>query len=100
MLILFSLQHPIIQIMAPNPAPSQHDLIRDKILHQKFATWKVADAAGYSERSIKAIRSNLRYFGNTKAPPNCGGRRSYITLHMLEVLREHLECIKDIALSL
>jgi hypothetical protein len=52
----------------------------------------MADAAGYSERSIKAIRSNLRYFGSTKPPPttNGGGGCRSITLQMLEVLREYL----------
>lgn len=76
--------------MAPNLAPSQHDLIRDMILHQKLKTREMADAARYSERSIKAIRSNLRYFGCTKAPPNGEGRRRSITLQMLKVLREHI----------
>jgi transposase len=60
------------------------------ILHQKLTTREMADAAGCSERSIKAIHSNLRYFGSTKAPPNGGGGCRSITLQMLEVLREHL----------
>jgi transposase len=76
--------------MAPDLAPSQHDLIRDMILHQTLTTREMADAAGCSERCIKAIRSNLHYFGTTKAPPNGGGRHPSITLHMLEVLRENL----------
>jgi hypothetical protein len=76
--------------MAPNLAPSQHDLIRDMILHQTLTTREMADAAGCSERCIKAIRSNLHYFGTTKAPPNGGGRHPSITLHMLEVLSEQL----------
>lgn len=76
--------------MAPNLAPSQHDLIRDMILDQKLKTREMADAAGCSERSIKAIRSNIRYFGSTKAPPNGGGGCRSITLQMLEVLKEHL----------
>jgi hypothetical protein len=29
--------------MAPNLAPSQHDLIRDMILHQKLTTREMAD---------------------------------------------------------
>jgi hypothetical protein len=36
--------------MAPNLAPSQHDLIRDMILHQKLTTGEMADAAGCTER--------------------------------------------------
>jgi transposase len=76
--------------MAPNLAPSQHDLIRDMILDRKLSTREMADAAECSERSIKAIRSNLRYFGSTRAPPNGGGGCRSITLQMLEVLKEHL----------
>lgn len=76
--------------MAPNLAPSQHDLIRDMILDQILTTREMADAAGCSERSIKAIRSNLRYFGSTNAPPNGGGGCRSITPQMLEVLKEHL----------
>jgi hypothetical protein len=76
--------------MAPNLAPSQHDLIRDMILDKKLTTREMADAAGCSERSIKAIRSNLRYFGSTKAPQNGGGECRSTTLQMLEVLKEHL----------
>jgi hypothetical protein len=60
------------QNRALNLAPSQHDLIRDMIL------------------DLKAIRSNLHYFGSTKAPPNGGGGCRSITLQMLEVLKEHL----------
>jgi hypothetical protein len=76
--------------MAPNLAPSQHDLIRDMILHQKLTTREMAEAAGCSEHSIKAIRSNLRYFGSTKAPPNGGRGCRSLTPQMLGVLQEHL----------
>jgi transposase len=50
----------------------------------------MAEVASCSKRSIKAIRSNLYYFGTTKAPPNSGGRPSSITPSMLEALCEHL----------
>ena len=81
----------MFQTMAPNLAGSQHDLIRDKIIHQKLTTRELADAARCSKRSIKAIRSNLRYFGSTKGnPPNGGGGCRSITLQMLEVLKEYL----------
>ena len=49
--------------MAPNLAPSQHDMIQDMILDKKLKTNKMADIAGCSERSIKAIRSNIHYYG-------------------------------------
>ncbi|KFY17796.1 hypothetical protein V492_00383 [Pseudogymnoascus sp. VKM F-4246] len=76
--------------MAPNLAPSQHDLISDMILDKKLKTNKMADIAGCSERSIKAIRSNIHYYGTTKAPPNGGGRPRSMTLLMLETLCDHL----------
>jgi len=60
------------------------------ILNKKLKTYEMANVAECSERSIKAIRSNLYYFGTTKAPPNGGGRPPSITSHMLEVLCEHL----------
>jgi hypothetical protein len=53
----------------------------------------MADAAGCSKRSIKSIRSNLRCFGTTKAPPNGSGRRRSITPPtggMLQALQQHL----------
>jgi transposase len=50
----------------------------------------MADTAGCSTRSIKAIRSNLRYFGTTKAPSNGVGRPPCITLPILEALRDYL----------
>jgi hypothetical protein len=65
---------PRVITMAPNLACSQHNLIKDMILHKKLKANKRADIAECSERSIKAIRSNIYYYGTTKAPPN-GGRR-------------------------
>ncbi len=50
----------------------------------------MAGVAGCSERSVRAIRSNLDYFDNTKAPPNGVGRPRIITPPMLEALFEHL----------
>ena len=76
--------------MAPNLAPSQHDLIRDMILDNKLKAYEMANIAECSERSIKAIRSNVHYFGTTKAPFNGRGRPRSITSPMLEALCEHL----------
>jgi hypothetical protein len=76
--------------MAPNLAASQHDMIRDMIMSKSLSTNQMADVAGCSPRSIKAIRSNLRCFGTTKAPFNGGGRPRSITPPMLHALREHL----------
>jgi hypothetical protein len=55
---------PHLPNMALNLALSRHDLIRDMTLDQKLKTREMADAVGCSERSIKEIRSNLRYFGS------------------------------------
>lgn len=76
--------------MAPNLAASQHGLIRDMIISRSLTTARMADVAGCSTRSIKAIRSNLRYFGNTRAPSNGCGRRRSVTPPMLDALCEHL----------
>ena len=75
--------------MAPNLAASQHELIRDMIL-SKSLTPGIAEAAGCSERSVRAIRSNLRHYGTTKAPPNGVGRPRSITPPMLAALCERL----------
>jgi len=60
------------------------------ILDNKLKTNEMADIAECSERSIKAIRSNLHNYGSTKAPPNGGGRPRLITPPMLETLCDHL----------
>ncbi len=76
--------------MAPNLARSQHDLIRDMILDKKLKTNQMADVAECSARSVKGIRSNLRHFGTTRAPPNGGGRPRSITPLMIDALCDHL----------
>ncbi|TVY71305.1 hypothetical protein LSUE1_G004474 [Lachnellula suecica] len=76
--------------MAPNLAASQHDQIRDMILSRSLRIAQMANTAGCSTRSVKAIRSNLRYFGTAKAPANGVGRPRSITPPMLEALREYL----------
>ena len=76
--------------MAPNLAVSQHQLIRDMILSGSLKQADIAAAAGCSERTIRAIATNLRLFGKTKAPPNGTGQRRRITPQMLAALCEHL----------
>lgn len=76
--------------MAPNLAQSQHEQIRDMILSKSLTTAQMAEVAGCSDRSIRAIRSNLRCFGTTKAPRNGVGRPRTITPPMLQALCEHL----------
>jgi transposase len=70
---------------------SQHDLIRDMILSKSLNQADMAAVAGCSDRSIRAIATNLRLFGRTKAPANgAAGRRRRITPPMLDALREVL----------
>jgi len=76
--------------MTPNLAASQHELIRDMIVSKSLKTDQMADVAGCSPRSVKAIRSNLRCFGTTRAPFNGGGRPRSTTPPMLDALREYL----------
>jgi hypothetical protein len=72
--------------MAPNLAASQHDCIRDMILDETLTTAQMATDAGCSERSIKAIKSDLRHFSSTRAPPNGVGRPRSITPPMLDAV--------------
>lgn len=51
---------------------------------------QIAEAANCSTRAIPRIRSNLRLFGSSKAPPNKGGRPRSISPIMLEALCDHL----------
>jgi transposase len=60
------------------------------ILDNSLKTYEMANVAECSERSIKAIRSNFRCFGSTKAPPNGGGRLRSISPLMLKSLCEYL----------
>ncbi|RYP01002.1 hypothetical protein DL763_000423 [Monosporascus cannonballus] len=76
--------------MAPNLADSQHDQIRDMI-KGGFKNAAIADTARCNIRSLKRIRSKLRCFGTTRAPPNGAGRRRIITPPMLQALLDHLE---------
>lgn len=61
--------------MAPNLAVSQHAMIHDMLLDGSLKYVEMATAARCSDRAIRRIRSNVRCFGNTKAPPNGVGRR-------------------------
>ena len=76
--------------MAPNLAASQHAMIYDIIVSKTLSAAQMADAANYSKRLIKRIRSNICCFGTTKAPPNGVGRRRSITSSMLQALQQHL----------
>jgi hypothetical protein len=60
------------------------------IVDKKLKTRQMANVAECSERSIKAIRLNIHYYGTIKAPPNGGGRPRSITPLMLKALCDHL----------
>ncbi len=75
--------------MAPVLAESQHTQIHDMILDDR-PTAKIANDVGCSQRSVFAIKSNIRGFGSTKAPSNGVGRPRSITPPILDALREYL----------
>lgn len=75
--------------MAPNLAESRRARIRDMTL-SNCPPAEITDVVGCGERSVFAIRSNLRYFGSTKAPSNGVGRPRSITPLMLDALCEYL----------
>jgi transposase len=77
-------------MMPPNLAASQHAIIRDMVLSKSLKVKEMAAVAGCSDRTIRAIASNLRYFNSTKAPSNGVGRRRRVTPQMLEALCERL----------
>ncbi|CEF83440.1 hypothetical protein FGSG_08962 [Fusarium graminearum PH-1] len=81
--------------MAPNIAESQHLLIRDMILSKSQdgvspKDDKIAATTGCSTRTVRTIRSNLRRFGTTRAPPNKTGRPKTITPNMFTALSDRL----------
>jgi predicted transcriptional regulator len=76
--------------MAPNLAPSKHELIYDMIHSGELSMNEMAQAAGCNKSTISRISSNIRMFGSVKAPPIKGGRPRNITPVMLEALCDHL----------
>ncbi|OQE62925.1 hypothetical protein PENNAL_c0256G04169 [Penicillium nalgiovense] len=76
--------------MAPNLAPSKHELIHDMLRSGELSMSQMAKAAGCNKRTILRISSNIRTFGSVKAPPNKGGRPRSISPVMLEALCDHL----------
>lgn len=77
--------------MAPNLSFSTREFIQDMILSNSLTTNQIAEAAGYSSRSVTTIRSNIRQFGDTRAPSIRAGRPRSITALMLEALFDYLE---------
>lgn len=76
--------------MAPRLAKSQVALITSMLSSGLFTNSEVATAANCSTRGVGRIRSNIRFYGASQAPPNSGGRKRSITPAMLDALCEHL----------
>ena len=77
--------------MAPNLAAAQREQIHAMIQAGHFTADQIAQVAGCSSRSVKAIRSNVRAFGNPSAPFTAPiGRSRIITPVMFDALKELL----------
>lgn len=77
-------------IITPRLAPSQLVMIRDMISSKSLTTSQITEAAGYGKCSIITINTNLRMFGDVRAPLIPGGRPRVIMPVMLEALCDHL----------
>ncbi|GAB7336309.1 hypothetical protein MBLNU13_g09053t1 [Cladosporium sp. NU13] len=77
--------------MAPNLATAQREQIHAMIQAGNLDAKRIANVAGCSSRSVKAIRSNVRAFGSPMAPPTASvGRSRIITPVMVDALKEML----------
>jgi transposase len=76
--------------MAPRLPADRRQLIADMILSGAFKRAQIANVGRCTNRSVRAIASNLRRYGTPNPPPNGAGRRRKITPSMLEALQEYL----------
>jgi transposase len=76
--------------MAPSLAASTLALIHDIIVSNELTVPQMAEAAGCNECTIRRLRSNMRQFGNVKAPPNKKGRPRGLTPAIIQALCDHL----------
>ena len=76
--------------MAPNLAPSEHSQISDMLHSKSLKADQIAEVVNCSPRSVYAIKSNIRQYGSTKAPPNIGGQPRNVSPAMFDALCEHL----------
>lgn len=58
------------------------------IVSETLSASQMADVAGCSKRSIASIRSNVRYFGSTKAPPMLQALQDYLLEKLGQTLDE------------
>ncbi|KAF4333374.1 transposase [Fusarium beomiforme] len=75
--------------MALNLAACQYALIYDMIL-AGFKNAVIARTANCRASSVARIRTNMRCYGSTKAPPNGVGRRRLLSAPMLTTLLDRL----------
>ncbi|KIW86582.1 uncharacterized protein Z519_12813 [Cladophialophora bantiana CBS 173.52] len=80
-------------LMAPNLAPSQHEMLQHMITDGSLEDEAMAAIAKCSSRTIRTLPANLRRYGNTTTPYiGRGGRPRAITSTMLtpplELLRD------------
>ena len=89
--------------MAPNLAPSTHDLIRNMINSKSqgeaLTDDEIARIARCSARTVRHVRSNLRVFGSTRAPSNSAGRPKTISPLMLTALYDRLSVKPSMTLN-
>ena len=82
--------------MAPKLSRAQHEMLEGMIT-AGFTNNSIAKQVGCSSRSVSHIRSNLRMFESTKAPPNRVGRRCKIDPLVQDDLLDQL--VKEPAMS-
>lgn len=80
---------PIAAIMAPNLSRAQHEML-EGMIPAGLTNKSIAEQVGCSSRSVSRIRSNLRMFESTKAPPNRVGRRCKIDPLVQDALFDQL----------
>ena len=76
--------------MAPNLAPSKHELIYGMIYSGELSISQMAQAAGCNRSTILRISSNIQMFGSVKSLPNRNRQPCSITPVMLEALCDYL----------
>ena len=74
----------------PNLKPAKRILIRDIIKDKDFKNKKIIKTASYTNRTVKTINRNFRFFNNTIIPLNRGRRPRFITPIIFNSLLKYL----------
>jgi len=80
--------HSFVNIISLQPGID--DNIINIVIPSKSKDTEIAEAAGCTPRSVRAIRWKTRFLGTPRAPRNSPGRKRSITPSMLNALCEHL----------